>query len=345
MPQTLWTAFPEDTLSAMPFDAAQQIALIDVFDLWDETSPFRRALAMLGIAVPDVQTDMVMFYKNRPYINATVLTEIVSGGAVRPVAEGVAGYSFKTSLSPFAYARLFKLQWRLSLYMQGALKSAGAPDEDDAALAESLALGLCLQGLMMRLGAKVSENLAAYLADPAAAPASQRSTVMQLQAVQVRRTQLSPVWQKLFPKKSGGESVEVPPFFWDHPRDMTAESVPVVVSAEQMLFEGMPVVGGQVSGLAVVMVEDKLPPEKPAHKCVFVFRYARPEAVEAYAMADAVLFGDGGVLSHACVVAREQGLPCITGLGGAFYERMKDAGGKTWLAIDGAAATVRVIEG
>jgi len=218
------------------------------------------------------------------------------------------------------------------------------PDEGDAALAESLALGLCLQGLMMRLGGKARASLAACLADPASAPASQRATIMQLQAVQARRTQLSPVWQKLFPKNGTAAGVEVPPYFWDHPRDMTAADVPVAVSAEQMLFEGVPVAGGQVSGLAVVMVEDKLPQEKPADKCVFVFRYARPEAVIAYAMADAVLFGDGGVLSHACVVAREQGLPCITGLGGAFYERMKEAGGKTWLAIDGVAATVRVIE-
>lgn len=350
MPQTLWTAFPEETLSAMPFDETQQLALIDVFDLWDETSPFRRALALLDIVVPDAETDMVMFYKNRPYINATVLTQIVSGGAVKPVVEEAAGYRFKTSLSPFAYARLFKLQWRLTQYLQAALQRADVPADDDAALAESLALGLCLQALMMRLSAAGRKNLAQYLADPKAAPAAQRATVMQLQAVQLRRTQLSPVWHKLFPKQEGVVA-DVPPYFWDHPADITAAAllqnilaVPQNTSSAQMLFYGMPVVGGQVSGLAVVMVDDTLPPEKPADKCVFVFRYARPEAVEAYTMADAVLFGDGGALSHACVVAREQGIPCITGLGGAFYDRMKTAGDQTWLAIDGAAAMVRIIE-
>jgi phosphohistidine swiveling domain-containing protein len=342
MPQTLWTAFPEETLSAMPFDAAQQLALIDVFDLWDETSPFRRALARLNIAVPDAETDMVMFYKNRPYINATVLTKIVSGGAVKPVADETAGYRFQTSRSPFAYVRLFKLQWRLTQYLQEALQRNAVPEEDDAALAESLALGLCLQALMMRLNAAARGNLAQYLADPKAAPAAQRATVMQLQAVQMRRTQLSPVWHKLFPKQEGAVT-EVPPYFWDHPTDITAAALPQNISSEQRLFYGMPVVGGQVSGLAVVMVDDVLPPEKPADKCVFVFRYARPEAVEAYTMADAVLFGDGGALSHACVVAREQGIPCITGLGGAFYDRMKAADNQTWLAIDGAAAMVRVI--
>jgi len=346
MPQTLWTAFPEETLSAMPFDEAQQLALIDIFDLWDETSPFRRALALLGIVVPDAETDMVVFYKNRPYINATVLAQIVSGGAVKPVAEAAAGYRFKTSLSPFAYARLFKLQWRLTSYLQAALRRDDVPEERDAALAESLALGLCLQALMMRLNAAGRENLAQYLADPKRAPAAQRATVMQLQAVQLRRTQLSPVWHKLFPKQAGFVA-EVPPYFWDHPADITVAAMPqdttTMPQTEQSLFYGMPVVAGQISGLAVVMADAALPPEKPADKCVFVFRYARPEAVEAYTMADAVLFGEGGALSHACVVAREQGIPCITGLGAGFYERIKNADTKTWLAIDGAAATVRVI--
>lgn len=343
MIQTLWTAFPEDTLSAMPFDDAQQLALIDVFDLWDETSPFRRALALLDIAVPDAETDMVIFYKNRPYINATVLTNLVSGGAVKPVADEAAGYRFKTALSPVAYVRLFKLQWRLTQYLQTVL-TQDVPAEDEAALAESLALGLCMQALMLRLGASARQNLAAYLADPKSAPAAQRATVMQLQAVQARRTQLSPFWHKMFPKQQGA-AVEVPPYFWDHPQDITAIVEPVTVAAGQRLFHGMPVAGGQVSGLAVIAADDTPPAEKPADKCVFVFRYARPEAVAFYAMADAVLFCDGGVLSHACVVARAQGIPCITGLGAGFYDRMKTAGNKTWLAIDGAAATVRVIEG
>lgn len=343
MPHTLWTAFPEDTLSAMPFDDAQQLALIDVFDLWDETSPFRLALSLLGIAVPDAETDMVMFYKNRPYINATVLTHLVSGGAVKPVADAAAGYRFKTSLSPFAYARLFKLQWRLTQYLQTALAQP-LPTEDDAGLTESLALGLCMQALMMRLNGDARQNLARYLADPKSAPGAQRATIVQLQAVQARRTQLSPVWHKLFPKQTD-KAVDVPPYFWDHPQDIAASDVPPSVSPGQMLFHGMPVVGGQVSGLVVVAAGDTPPAEKPADKCVFVFRYARPEAVEFYPMADAVLFGDGGVLSHACVVAREQGIPCITGLGAGFYDRMKTADTKTWLAIDGAAATVRVIEG
>lgn len=344
MTQTLWTAFPEETLSAMPFDEAQQLALIDVFDLWDETSPFRRALAQLGIAVPDAETDMVMFYKNRPYINATVLTELVSGGAVTPVAAGAAGYRFKTSLSPFAYMRLFKLQWRLSQYLQTVLAQDVVLTDEDAALAESLALGLCMQALMMRLNGDARQNLATYLTDPKSAPAAQRATIRQLQAVQARRTKRSPVWHKLFPKHAG-TAVEVPRYFWDHPQDIMAADVPSAVSPDQMLFYGMPVVGGQVSGLAVVAAGDTPPAQKPADKCVFVFRYARPEAVEFYPMADAVLFGDGGVLSHACVVAREQGIPCITGLGTGFYDRIKTADNKTWLAIDGAAASVRVIEG
>lgn len=343
MPQILWTAFPEDVLSAQAFDEAQQQALIRIFDLGEETSPFRRALALLDVPAPAAAGDMVMFYQNRPYINATVLTALVSGGAVRVVPDSAAGYRFKTSFSPFAYARLFRLQWKLSLYMQAVLAQADIPSDDDAALAESLALGLCLQGLMMRLGTRGREHLAVWLADPAAAPATQRTTVTQLQAVQARRTRLSPVWHRRFALRSGA-AVEVPSWFWDHPRAVAAETPPASPAAAQMLFEGMPVCGGRVSGMAVVMAGDHPPRKKPADKCVFVFRHARPQAVAAYAMADAVLFANGGLLSHACVVAREQGLPCITGLGNAFYERLQEAGGRIWLAVDGAHATVRVIQ-
>lgn len=347
MPHMLWTAFPEDTLSAMPFDEAQQLALIDIFDLWDEESPWRQALAALQLPAPDTETDIVLFYKNRPYINTTVLAGLVSCGTVKVVEDAAGGYRFKPRFSIAGYIRLFRLQWRLTQYVQEILQQENLPEDRDAALAQSLALGLCMQALMLRLNARARDKLPQYLADPKTAPAAQRMTILQLQQIQLRRTKLSPVWHDMFVAPRGMELAEVPAFFWDHPTDIASVAAPVQSAATtaQMLFHGMPVTGGQVSGLAVVMVSDDLPAEKPADKCVFVFRHARPEAVEAYAMADAVLFADGGVLSHACVVAREQGLPCITGLGADFYTRMKSADAKTWLAIDGAAASVRVIEG
>src|SRR5690606_34342565 len=109
--------------------------------------------------------------------------------------------------------------------------------------------------------------------------------------------------------------------------------------------KGLPVCAGKISGMAVVMVADTPPAEKPADSCIFIFRHARPDTTECFAMADAVLFANGGVLSHACVVAREQGVPCITGLGADFYAQMKNTTGKVWLTIDGGTGDVRLVEG
>lgn len=60
-----------------------------------------------------------------------------------------------------------------------------------------------------------------------------------------------------------------------------------------------------------------------------------------FSIAAAVVVNTGGEMSHAAVVAREFGIPCVvaTGIG---TEALVDG---QWVEVDGAASTVTVLEG
>jgi phosphohistidine swiveling domain-containing protein len=347
MAQILWMAFPEETLAGQAFTPAQQEKLEDIFDLWEATSPWRQALEMIG-AKPGAEEEMLSWHENRPYINATEMAAVMSSGAIVPVPDDKEGYRFESRVTLMGYWRLFCLQWRVSTFLEAHIAITDVPLDEKAALAESLALGLCLQSLMLRLDAKAREHMAAWLANPDLVPRIHRRTFKYMQYIQLRRTQLSVVWQSLFKAQSeDGQDGDLLPYFWDHP---PVEAAPAVTGGVAKVvtsdaFQGLPVCAGKISGMAVVMVADTPPAEKPADSCIFIFRHARPDTTECFAMADAVLFANGGVLSHACVVAREQGVPCITGLGADFYAQMKNTTGKVWLTIDGGTGDVRLVEG
>jgi phosphohistidine swiveling domain-containing protein len=291
---------------------------------------------------------MLTWHENRPYINAREMAAVMSSGAIVPVPDDKEGYRFESRVTLMGYWRLFCLQWRVSTFLESHIAITDVPLDEKAALAESLALGLCLQSLMLRLDAKARDHMAAWLANPGLIPAIHRRTFKYMQYIQLRRTQLSVVWQSLFKAQSeGGQDNSALPYFWDQP--LAADGLkPIAVDspvAAAETFKGLPVCAGNISGMAVVMVTDAPPAKKPADSCIFIFRHARPDTTECFAMADAVLFANGGVLSHACVVAREQGVPCITGLGADFYAQMKNATGEVWLTIDGGTGDVRLVEG
>jgi len=349
MAQILWMAFPEETLAGQAFTPAQQEQLEDIFDLWEATSPWRQALEMIG-AKPGAAEEMLTWHENRPYINATEMAAVMSSGAIVPVPDDKDGYRFDSHMTLMGYWRLFCLQWRVSTFLESHIAITDVPLDEKAALAESLALGLCLQSLMLRLDAKARDHMAAWLANPSLIPAIHRRTFKYMQYIQLRRTQLSVVWQSLFKSQSGvSQDSSALPYFWDEPPTgggaSQGRAVHDAAVVTENAFKGLPVCAGNISGMAVVMVTDAPPAEKPADSCIFVFRHARPDTTQCFAMADAVLFANGGVLSHACVVAREQGVPCITGLGADFYAQMKNATGKVWLTIDGGTGDVRLIEG
>ncbi len=71
--------------------------------------------------------------------------------------------------------------------------------------------------------------------------------------------------------------------------------------------------------------------------------YRMPEAVELFTAAAAVLFGEGGVMSHACTVAREDNMTCITAIGRGFHTMIEKIG-PVWLSVDGASGEIKVIK-
>jgi phosphohistidine swiveling domain-containing protein len=226
------------------------------------------------------------------------------------------------------------------------------PDAKADPLVQSIALGLALQAAMLRLGGN-GQDIAQWLADPPSAPAGKKAVIAQVQDIQRRRTALSPAWTALFSTRHDDDlGIVLPDYFWDTPPETTAKSTHQHATKKDSAgpWQGTPVCPGTVTGLAVIAKDgrdaEKLAALKQQYnaKLMLVFRYARPDTVEVFEQADAVLFCEGGVLSHACTVARDMALPAVTALGTGFFEAVKDAE-TLWLTVDGQAGTVAVLSG
>lgn len=344
--QTLWLSFPEETLAQVLFDTTAQKRLETIFDSWDRTSPWRQALERLGYRdVPEV--DMIAWHKDKPYFNGTAMAWLVSCGTALPVPDAAQGYIFTTQYKLRNFFKVFQAQWKVTRFLQRCLAQPVSVSDPSSALSESIALGLAMQVLLMRLDKSARAKMPQYLAQPASAPALHRKTFQMLQAVQVRRTALSSVWQHIFPMTREDRGREKhPAYFWDTP-DGAGVVVPLRRRAQNDgitdVFTGLPVSGGVVTGRAVVLLDAAdIPAREKDIPRIFVFRYARPDTTACFAAADAVLYATGGVLSHACVVAREQGVTCVTGLGDDFFERVS-SGSETWLSVDAAQGRVEII--
>ena len=107
-------------------------------------------------------------------------------------------------------------------------------------------------------------------------------------------------------------------------------------------WRGLPVSSGTVTGRAVFLSRDLTLPVT-SDPLIAVFLRARPETTELFGQVVAVVYAEGGALSHACTVAREQGMPCVTGLGRPFFTLLSGRDGAVWLSVDGAAGTVDII--
>jgi phosphohistidine swiveling domain-containing protein len=172
----------------------------------------------------------------------------------------------------------------------------------EAARLKSLKLGICQQALLLRLPASSPESLARLLADPSLAPRATRPTLERLLSLQRHRNLLGSAWKGFFSSQSLKTAL--------------CETSPATTKTR---WTGHPVHPGVFSGKywvapAVLNGEARLPPGIE----IIVFSQARPDAVMLFEQARAVAFGKGGVLSHACSVARERGIICITGLGRDF---------------------------
>lgn len=83
------------------------------------------------------------------------------------------------------------------------------------------------------------------------------------------------------------------------------------------------------------------PDEKPLNRGdVLVARATDPGWTPLFVNAGAVILEVGGMLQHGALVAREYGLPCVTGIAGA-TNLWQDG---TLVEVDGAAGVVRIVE-
>lgn len=324
---TLWIKFPEEAMFYRRFDAAEKKALEAVFSTADAASPWRRALRLLGLA--SRPGNLIFWHEDVPYFNGSLFVQLVSGGAITAVPEG-AEYRFSTRTGLRDLWALLCAQWKTSVFL------ARAGDGDDK-IAESLALGLGLQSLMLQLG-KGIDHLAGWLAAPSTVPPRYKRLVRQIQAVQVRRTALSPAWKDVFPHWQQADDAPqgLPAFFWDAPS--AAVALPQK-SAGDDAWPCTPVCGGQVVGRAVTDMKNRPAGGDPL---ILVFRQARPETTELFDNAAGLVFAEGGVLSHACTIARERNIPAVTGAGTAFYDYVQRNPG-LWIALDGGASLIKVI--
>jgi pyruvate,water dikinase len=334
---TLWLKFPDEVLFSSRFSVAEKRRLEDIFSVSDSTSAWRQALDRIGLSQPG-HDRLIRWHRDAPYFNWSCMAQTVSGGAVHAVKKD-GYYQMCVSYSPNDLWALLRSQWKIARFLK-------PKKEQNSDIAESIALGIALQALVLRLGSNV-DKMASWLAAPDSAPKEYRKTLRQIQAVQMRRTEISHVWKEAFPGDHGpeGATESLSEFFWDDnvPVDEPVAAVERPVSDGQ--WKGLSVCGGQVTGLAVAVPSAPDPAALAALKdaynapLILVFRRARPETTELFGHAAALLFAEGGVLSHACTVARERNIPAITGLGPGFFELIK-AGEKVWLNIDGRAATV-----
>ncbi|MBT9368752.1 pyruvate, phosphate dikinase [Rhizobium sp. CSW-27] len=83
-----------------------------------------------------------------------------------------------------------------------------------------------------------------------------------------------------------------------------------------VLGSGLPASPGAASGEIVFTAEDAVAAEAEGRKVVLVRSETSPEDIHGMHVAEAILTTRGGMTSHAAVVARGMGIPCVVGAGG-----------------------------
>ena len=115
-----------------------------------------------------------------------------------------------------------------------------------------------------------------------------------------------------------------------------------------VLGRGLPASPGAAQGEIVFSAEAAVAAVAAGRKVVLVRRETSPEDIEGMNSAEGILTSRGGMTSHAAVVARGMGKPCVAGCGElkvAYRDGKMEIGGKTFKAgdhitIDGTQGTV-----
>lgn len=112
---------------------------------------------------------------------------------------------------------------------------------------------------------------------------------------------------------------------------------PIVTAAPGDVLEGIGVSAGSAIGRVRIMQADSLGDLDPGE--VLVATFTDTGWTPLFAAAEAVVTQVGGMMSHAAVVARECGIPCVVNVDNV-AQRLVDG---QQIEVDGAAGTVRVI--
>lgn len=90
----------------------------------------------------------------------------------------------------------------------------------------------------------------------------------------------------------------------------------------KIILKGVPASPGKVKGIVkVLMVPEDA--NKMNENDILVATETNPEYTFAIIKASAIITDRGGILSHPAIVAREIGIPCVTGTGNA-TKKLKD---------------------
>jgi len=328
----LWLKVNEEVSLPGRLTTEEQGRLRAIFDSVNPASPWRKALARLGLPVP--RGDTLRFVQGIPYFNAGVMAEATSNGTVFPVRAPDGGVTYKSRGGLWRMGKLLLTQWKLEAFL-GALPEK--IPEGMEGIEESVALGLAVQLLLLRLHAGGEQALAERLADPERAPKMERATLRKVLAAQSRRTRLSPAWASLHSAvPNRAPAPELSAYFWNEPTEQRESDV-APASREPKSWKGIPICPGVVSG-------DLVFPGDAKQRGVLVFAHARPSAVEHFEGATGLVFAEGGALAHACCVAREMGIPSVSGVGKDFLQHVRawsEAGMKVEIQIDGSDGSVR----
>lgn len=111
---------------------------------------------------------------------------------------------------------------------------------------------------------------------------------------------------------------------------------------------GLPASPGAASGRVVLNPDDAVTYSEEGQPIILVRHETSPDDFHGMAAAKAILTARGGMTSHAAVVARGMGTPCIVGAGdihiseedGYFYANEHKVGRGDWITIDGSTGAV-----
>ena len=115
------------------------------------------------------------------------------------------------------------------------------------------------------------------------------------------------------------------------------KEIPLHCNAESNLVVGRAASSGEVRGILCYMEE----PEEYEFKKgdILLAEFTDPEWYNVMLNASGVITSQGGILSHAAIICRELGIPCVTGIGENGLKRLKQA---RWVNMNGTTGKIEI---